>query len=253
MTIQVTHRDRLAIITLNRPNRLNALDSPTRFALIEALDKAGADDDIRAVVLTGAGRAFCVGQDLGAAHELDDCYATVVKSYNPIVIAIVEMAKPVVAAVNGVAAGAGLGIVLACDVRIAAEGASFACGFNQIALVPDTAVSWFLVEELGYGRAFDLLTSGRRFSSREALEWRLLQTVVPDTDLTEEAERVASLLASGPATAIALTKRQLRATPQATLVEVLELEARNQDLAARHPDHLEGRAAFAEKRQPRWH
>jgi len=248
----VTRDGAVATVTLNRPDRLNALDRSTRWDLIGALRDVGADPAVRAVVLTGTGRAFCVGQDLAAVEELDHADETVAGSYNPIAQTIADMRKPVVAAVNGLAVGAGMGLALACDLRIAADTASFACAFGKVGLVPDTAVSWYLVRELGYARAFWLAVSGRSVPASEAHALGLLNEVVPAEELADRARDLAELLASGPAHALALTKRQFRAVTEVSFEAALAMEARHQGDAGGHPDHVEGRTAFAEKRPARW-
>ncbi|QNG38766.1 enoyl-CoA hydratase [Geodermatophilaceae bacterium NBWT11] len=250
--VQVTRHGAVATVTLDRPDRLNALDRSTRWELIGALREVAADDAVRAVVLTGTGRAFCVGQDLAAVEELEHADETVAGSYNPIAQTITAMPKPVVAAVNGAAVGAGLGLVLACDLRLAAEEASFSCAFGKVGLVPDTGVSWHLVRELGYARAFALATLGRTFSAEQAKEYGLVNRVLPADQLAATARELAELLAAGPARAFALTKQQFRAVGDVTFEGMLAMEARHQGEAAAHPDHAEGRTAFAEKRPPAW-
>ncbi|MGV8875151.1 MAG: enoyl-CoA hydratase/isomerase family protein [Rhodococcus sp. (in: high G+C Gram-positive bacteria)] len=242
----------VATVTLNRPEKLNALDRATRWELVDTLRGVADNSGVRAVVLTGTGRAFCVGQDLAAAEELVHADETVSGSYNVIAQVIADMSKPVIAAVNGPAVGAGFGLALVCDQRIAAESASFSCAFGKVGLVPDTGVSWCLVRELGYTRAFSLAATGDRLSAADALALGLLNDVVPDAELLTRAHELARLLASGPAYALALTKRQFRVAPDSSFTESLSMEARHQGAAALHPDHLEGRTAFAEKRPPRW-
>ena len=250
--VAVSRDGRVATVTLNRPDKLNALDRATRWELIGALREVGADADVRAVVLTGTGRAFSVGQDLAAVEELEHADETVAGSYNPIAQSIVDMPKPVVAAVNGLAVGAGMGLALACDLRLAADGASFSCAFGKVGLVPDTAVSWFLVREVGYAKAFWLAASGRQITADEAHRLGLLNEVVPADELAGRAHELAQLLAAGPSHALALTKRQFRAVTEISFEAALATEARHQGAAAAHPDHVEGRTAFAEKRSPRW-
>ncbi len=251
-TVAVRHDDAVATVVLDRPNRLNALDLATRRSLISTLRELGADDAVRAVVLTGSGRAFCVGQDLAAEEELAHADETVAATYNPLAQTIVTLPQPVVAAVNGSAVGAGMGLALACDLRVAADNASFSCAFGKVGLVPDTAVSWYLVRELGYARAFALATSGRALPAAEALSLGLLNEVVPAAALADRAAELAAQLADGPAHAFALTKRQFRAVAEVSFEASLAMEARHQGSAADHPDHLEGRAALSEKRSPRW-
>ncbi|WP_138757225.1 enoyl-CoA hydratase/isomerase family protein [Modestobacter altitudinis] len=250
--VDITRDGAVATVTLNRPDRLNALDRATRWELIGALREVAGDDAVRAVVLTGTGRAFCVGQDLAAVEELEHADETVAGSYNPIAQTIADMSKPVVAAVNGAAVGAGLGLVLACDLRLAAEPASFSCAFGKVALVPDTGVSWHLVRELGYARAFALATLGRTFTAEEAKTYGLVNRVLPADQLAASAQELAGMLAAGPTLAFALTKRQFRAVGELSFEGALAMEARHQGEAAAHPDHVEGRTAFAEKRPARW-
>jgi 2-(1,2-epoxy-1,2-dihydrophenyl)acetyl-CoA isomerase len=250
--VDVTRDGAVATVTLDRPDKLNALDRATRWELISALRDVAADAGVRAVVLTGTGRAFCVGQDLAAVEELEHADETVAGSYNPIVTAICDMPKPVIAAVNGLAVGAGMGLALACDQRLAADTASFSCAFGKVGLVPDTAVSWYLVRELGYARAYWFAASGRSIPAAEAHALGLLNEVVPADELAERAHDLARLLAAGPAHALALTKRQFRAVGEISFEAALAMEARHQGDAAAHPDHVEGRTAFADKRRPRW-
>jgi 2-(1,2-epoxy-1,2-dihydrophenyl)acetyl-CoA isomerase len=242
----------VATITLNRPERLNAVDAPTRRMMLDAVLAAEADPGVRAIVLTGAGRAFCVGQDLAATEELEDAHATVADSYNPLVRAIVAASTPVVAAVNGLAVGAGFGFALACDLRLASASATFAASFSKVGLVPDSSVSWFLVRELGYARAFELATTGRALSAQEALDAGLLNEVVPDDELAARAQQVAAALARGPALAFTLTKRIFRAVAQESFGAVAELEALSQGRAAASAEHVEGRSAFSERRAPQY-
>jgi 2-(1,2-epoxy-1,2-dihydrophenyl)acetyl-CoA isomerase len=250
--VRVTRDGAVATVVLDRPDRLNALDRATRWELIGALREVASDDAVRAVVLTGSGRAFCVGQDLAAVEELDHADETVAGSYNPIAQIIAEMPKPVVAAVNGLTVGAGLGLALACDLRLAADVASFSCAFGKVGLVPDTGVSWHLVRELGYARAFALATLGRTFTAQEAKDYGLVNRVLAADQLAASAEELARVLADGPALALALTKRQFRAAVEISFEALLAMEARHQGEAAAHPDHLEGRTAFAEKRAAHW-
>ncbi|MET9995022.1 enoyl-CoA hydratase-related protein [Streptomyces mutabilis] len=251
-TVNTVRKGPVEWIVLDRPDRLNALDEPTRRALLAALLGAEEDPEVRCVVLTGSGRAFCVGQDLAARHELDDAGATVRDTYNPLVTVISTMDTPVVAAVNGLAVGAGMGLALVCDLVIAAEEASFACSFGKVGLVPDTGVSSVLVGALGHARAFDLAVTGRSLRATEAHGLGLVNAVVPAGDLEREAQARADALAAGPVTALALTKRIFRLAAHAPLAEVIAAEADAQGVAARSPEHAEGVAAFTEKRTPRF-
>jgi 2-(1,2-epoxy-1,2-dihydrophenyl)acetyl-CoA isomerase len=245
--INVSHLDHVAVIELNRPEKLNALDEPTRTTLLDALTAAAADSQVSTVVLTGAGRAFCVGQDLAAVHELDDTHDTVARTYNPLTRAIVSMNKPVIAAVNGPAVGAGMALALACDLILMAEAASFSCAFAKMALVPDTGASWFLARSLGRARAFELSVSGRKVLAAEALRLGLVNQVVSETDLMPSALKLAADLAAGPGQAYAMTKRLLVDAADLPLDVILEHEAFNQGLAAAGVEHQTRRAAFLQK------
>lgn len=237
----------VAVLVLNRAARRNALDAPTRTALLGALHTADADPEVRAVVLTGEGHGFCAGQDLSAVDELEDARRTVALGYNPLVRAIVGSDKPVVAAVNGAAVGAGMGLALACDHVVAAEQATLSCAFGRMALVPDTGTSWFLVRALGHRRAFELATSGRAVPAAEALALGLVDEVVPAGEVLAAATRRAAALAEGPQQAFALTKRLLVAAADRPLGDLLDLEARSQGHAARTAEHVARRTAFLDR------
>jgi 2-(1,2-epoxy-1,2-dihydrophenyl)acetyl-CoA isomerase len=245
--------DGLATVTLNRPDAMNALDTGTKNALRDALRAAGSDDTVRAVLLTGNGRAFCVGQDLkehvgilAAGGGMD----TVAEHYNPIATAIATMPKPVVAAVNGVAAGAGAGFAFAADYRIAADTASFTTAFLGVALTADSGMSWTLSRLVGYGRAQELLMFPRSVKTEEALSLGLVHRVVPAADLAAEALTVARGLAQGPTVAYAAVKESLAYSAEHTLTESLAKEAELQSRAGASADHKEAVAAFVEKRRP---
>jgi 2-(1,2-epoxy-1,2-dihydrophenyl)acetyl-CoA isomerase len=248
--VDVRQAGAILTITLDRPDVLNALDVAAHRALGAALEAARAPE-IRAVVLTGAGRAFCVGQDLaefssGAADVGDRLR----HFYNRHALAIRALEKPVIAAVNGPAAGAGLSLALACDVRIAAEEASFVPAFVGIGLVPDTGGTWFARRLLGAGRAFEWLATGRRLTAADAVQWGIASEVVPGAELADRAVEVAELFAAMPTRALWETKRLLDAAETSTLAEQLEAEAWAQaELVATH-DFEEGVAAFLEKREP---
>lgn len=236
-------------ITLNRPDVLNALNAAAHAGLTSALDRAG-DPEIRAVVLTGAGRGFCVGQDLqefgsGAGDVADRLRTT----YNRHVLAIQALEKPVIAVVNGPAAGAGLSLALACDVRIASDQASFVPAFGGIGLAPDTGATWFANRLLGYARAFEWLTTGRKLTAAEALQWGIVSEVVPAAELADRATEVAELFAAMPTRGVWETKRLLESAETATLGEQLESEAQAQADLVKTPDFTEGIAAFLEKRE----
>jgi 2-(1,2-epoxy-1,2-dihydrophenyl)acetyl-CoA isomerase len=236
-------------ITLNRPDVLNALDAATHAALADALREAG-DASIRAVVLTGAGRGFCVGQDLTEFRQTPNIGGALRERYHPNVLAIRRLEKPVLAAVNGPAAGAGLSLACACDVRIAADSATFVPAFISIGLVPDAGGPYFIRRLLGTPRAFEWMASGRRLSAAEALDWGLVSEVVPDDGFAERTSELAATWAALPTRGVAMTKRLFDYAERASLDETLSLEAELQADATQTDDFHEGVAAFLEKRQP---
>ena len=239
-------------ITLNRPDVLNALNAAVHVGLAEALKQA-RDPGVRAVVLTGAGRGFCVGQDLTEFREAPgDIGDRLRSSYHPNVLAIRALEKPVIAAVNGPAAGAGLSVALACDIRIAADSASFVPAFVGIGLVPDSGGTFFATRLLGYARAFEWLTSNRKLTAAEAHAWGLVAEVVESDRLAERVAELARTYAEAPTRAIGMTKRLLDRVEGATLEDQLEWEAHLQSSATQTDDFREGVAAFLEKRPPRF-
>ncbi len=236
-------------ITLNRPDKLNAFTRELHEQLGAALEQA-REPDVRAVVITGAGRGFSAGQDLTGFGEAGDVAAMLRATYHVNVLAIRALEKPVVAAVNGVCAGAGLSLACACDIRLASDAAFFVPGFVGIGLVPDSGGTYFVQRLLGTPRAFEWMTSNRRLTAAEAHGWGLVSEVVEaDAFATRVAERAAAL-AAAPTRAIALTKRLYDAAATATLEEQLEREADAQAEAARTEDFREGVDAFSEKRAP---
>jgi 2-(1,2-epoxy-1,2-dihydrophenyl)acetyl-CoA isomerase len=239
-------------ITLNRPDVLNAFNAAMHAAFRSALEEAG-DPAVRAVVLTGAGRGFCVGQDLNefkeAAGDIGERLRT---TYNPNVLALRALEKPVIAAVNGAAAGAGVSLACACDLRLAAASADFVPAFVNIGLVPDTGASYFVERLLGYARAFEWLCSGHALSAGDAHAWGLVAEVVPEGRLQARAAETAAMLAAMPTRAIGMTKRLLDHATLASLEDQLELEADLQAEAANSEDFREGVNAFLEKRDPRF-
>jgi 2-(1,2-epoxy-1,2-dihydrophenyl)acetyl-CoA isomerase len=228
---------------------LNAFNGAMHAQLRAALAEA-ADPMVRAVVLTGAGRGFCVGQDLAEFGGNRDVSELLRQRYHPNVHAIRALEKPVIAAVNGAAAGAGLSLACVCDVRIAAASASFVPAFINIGLVPDAGGSFFVHRLLGYARAFEWMTSGHRLSAEEARDWGLVSAVVPDEELARHATELAQRYAHMPTRGIALTKRLFERAAESSLEEQLALEARYQAEASKTPDFAEGVAAFREKREP---
>jgi 2-(1,2-epoxy-1,2-dihydrophenyl)acetyl-CoA isomerase len=239
-------------ITLNRPDVLNAFNAAMHEALRAALEEA-ADDAVRAVVLTGAGRGFCVGQDLTEFRESPgDIGSRLRENYHPNVLAIRRLEKPVLAAVNGAAAGAGLSIACACDLRIAADSASFVPAFINIGLVPDSGGTYFITRLLGYARAFEWMTSGRKVTAAEAHAWGLVSEVVAADELAGRAAELAAEYAARPTRGVGMTKRLFSQALENTLEEQLELEAELQTSATQTDDFSEGVAAFLEKRDPKF-
>lgn len=242
-------------LTLHRPDRLNAFNEDLHAALAAALDEAAADADCRAVLLTGAGRGFCAGQDLGDRRGGDgppDLGDTLERLYNPLVRRLRDMPKPAVCAVNGVAAGAGANIALACDIVLAAHSAKFIQAFARIGLVPDSGGTHTLPRLVGEARARALMLLGEPVEARQAEAWGMIWRAVPDEALMPEAEALAARLATQPTQGLALTKQALDASATNTLAAQLDLERDLQRQAGRTPDYAEGVRAFLEKRPPRF-
>jgi 2-(1,2-epoxy-1,2-dihydrophenyl)acetyl-CoA isomerase len=239
-------------ITLNRPDVLNAINRAVHEQLRAGLKEA-RDPEVRAVIVTGAGRGFCVGQDLTELREAAGDIAERLRDfYHPNLLALRALEKPVIAAVNGAAAGAGLSLACACDLRIAADSASFVPAFINIGLIPDTGGSYFVTQLLGYARAFEWLTSGRKLTAAEAHGWGLVSEVVEDERLPLRAGEIAAELAAMPTRGIGMTKRLLDRASSFRLEEQLEFEAQLQAAATQSEDFAEGVAAFLEKREPRF-
>ena len=250
--VETTRDGAVLTITLNRPDVLNAFNAAMHQALSAALKEAEADE-VRAVVITGAGRGFCVGQDLTEFREAPgDIGERLRGNYHPNILALRRLEKPVLAAVNGPAAGAGLSFACACDLRLAAASATFVPAFINIGLVPDSGGTYFVRRLLGTARAFEWMTSGRRLSAAEALDWGLVSEVVADEKLAERAAERAAELAAMPTRGVGLTKRLFDSAENATLEEQLELEAQLQTAATQTADFREGVNAFLEKREPRF-
>ncbi|MEV0587399.1 enoyl-CoA hydratase-related protein [Nonomuraea sp. NPDC050310] len=246
--------EHVATITLDRPEAMNSLTAEVKTALLEALGRAAADPEVRAVLLTGSGRAFCAGQDLREhAANLEagrGLAGTVQEHYNPIITLITTMDKPVIAAVNGVAAGAGASLAFACDLRVAADKAKFAMAFAGIGLAPDSGASWTLQRLVGPARAAELLILGEPLDAARALELGLVTRVVPADELAKTARELAVRLAQGPTKAYAATRRALAYAATHTLEESLALEAELQDACAATEDHRNATRAFLAKEQP---
>src|SRR5919108_2714319 len=239
-------------ITLNRPDKLNAFDRAVHEAFAAALKEARAPD-VRAVVLTGAGRGFCVGQDLTEFREVaGDIGSRLRAGYHPNILALRALEKPVLAAVNGAAAGAGLSFACACDIRIASDAATFVPAFINIGLVPDSGSTYSIARLLGPAKAFEWMTSGRRLTAAEAHAWGLVSEVVEADAFPARVGELAADLAAMPTRGIGLTKRPYDRTGESTPEEQLELEAQLQSAATKTDDFREGVAAFLEKREPRF-
>jgi 2-(1,2-epoxy-1,2-dihydrophenyl)acetyl-CoA isomerase len=247
----LTTRDGAVLtITLNRPDVYNAFNRALHAALREALEEA-ADPAVRAVVITGAGKAFCAGQDIKEFRELPGTISDALEqTYHPNVRLIRGLQKPVIAAVNGAAAGAGLSLAVACDVRIASDAATFVPGFIGIGLVPDSGGTWFIHRLLGFARAFAWMTSNSRLPAEQALEWGLVSDVFPADEFAAKTAEVAQRYAALPTRAVALTKQLFEQAHANDLEGQLALEAELQDEATRTSDFGEGVAAFLEKRPP---
>jgi 2-(1,2-epoxy-1,2-dihydrophenyl)acetyl-CoA isomerase len=244
----------VATITLNRPDALNALTVELKVALREALERAHEDTAVRAVVLTGAGRGFCVGQDLREHAEGlaggDLALSTVHDHYNPIVRALADMPKPIIAAVNGPAAGAGAALAFACDFRLASDKANFLMAFARVGLGPDTGASWTLQRLVGYGRATAMLMLAEPVSAEQALEMGLVNAVVPGDALAGAAAELAAKLAAGPTVAYAGIRRALQTAAHSDLDTALETEAEVQAECGKTADHRNATEAFLAKQQP---
>ena len=242
----------VATITLNRPDVFNAFDETQSYDLQAALKEARKDNDVRVVVLTGAGKAFCSGQDLKAIagsknRSLSD---SLYKRYNPIIKAMRDMPKPIIGRINGVAAGAGASLALACDFIVAAENASFIEVFVNVGLVPDSGSSYFLAKSISPARAFEMATQATKISAQQAQEWGLINRVVAAENLDEEVQKHAAYYAAAPTLAVGMIKKMLNKATSADLDAMLQIEAWYQEIAGRSNDYREGVTAFNEKRKP---
>jgi 2-(1,2-epoxy-1,2-dihydrophenyl)acetyl-CoA isomerase len=240
-------------LTLNRPGKLNALDAEMHGLLREAMSKAESDASIRAVLLTGAGRAFCAGQDLAERDMNDpnlDLGGGLERNYNPFIRRLRALPKPVVCAVNGIAAGAGANLALACDLVLAARSACFLQAFAKIALVPDCGGTYWLPRLAGTARAMGMALLAERVSAEDAERWGLVWKCVGDDQLMDEARKLALQLAAGPTHAYGMIKQAIYASAANTLDAQLDLERDLQREVGRHGDYREGVAAFLEKRKP---
>jgi 2-(1,2-epoxy-1,2-dihydrophenyl)acetyl-CoA isomerase len=249
-TIQYMNVDGVATITLARPDTLNAFNRTMTREITAAVKEAGKDNRVRCLVFTGAGRGFCSGQDLSDVDENMDHGQVLREQYGPMIKQIMSLEKPVVAAVNGVAAGAGFSLALACDFRLASEKSSFLNAFINIGLIPDSGNLYFLQNLIGYSKAAELSILGERISAEKALELGLVTKVIPTESWDEETIKFTEYLAKLPTKAVGLIKRNLKQVNSLSFEEYLEAEAQGQRIAGLTEDHQEGVQACIEKRKP---
>lgn len=250
-SIKYEVKDNTGYITLNRPDRFNAFNNEQSYELQSALKQVRKDPEVRVVVLTGEGKAFCSGQDLkdiaGEKRSLSD---SLYKRYNPIIKAMRALPKPIIGRLNGVAAGAGCSLALACDFVVASEKASLIEVFINVGLVLDSGSSYFLPRVVGSNRAFELATMGSKVSAQQALEWGMVNRVVAPESLDEEVQKVVDYYRNAPTKAIGLMKGMLNKSFNSDLDEMLQYEAYCQEIAGNSKDYKEGVSAFVEKRKP---
>jgi len=256
-TVLLDQADGVATVTLNRPDVLNSFNATLHRELEDALKRAERDAAVRAVVVTGAGRAFCAGQDLKAhLDETEGRSRTIAhvlrEQYNPLILRLRNLEKPVLAAVNGVAAGAGVSLAMACDLRLASDKASFIQAFVGVGLIPDAGATWFLPRHVGLGKAFELAFLGDRISAGEALALGLVNRVVPADEFEAATRELAGRLARQPTRALGLMKRAFNRALRTDLAAALDYEAFLQGVAGATEDHAEGVAAFLQKRPPQF-
>ncbi|AZB41434.1 2-(1,2-epoxy-1,2-dihydrophenyl)acetyl-CoA isomerase [Bacillus sp. FJAT-42376] len=251
-TIKFEPKNGVAWLTLNRPDKLNAFTGQMNKEIIQALKGAASDEAIRCVVITGEGRAFCSGEDLGSIGEETNHGDILRNRYNPMVRALAVFEKPVIAAVNGVAAGAGFSLALGCDFRIASEKASFIQSFIHVGLVPDSGNHYYLPRIVGTAKALELAILGEKVTAQQAKELGLVYRVTEAELLEQEVTAFAERLAAMPTSAIGLIKRAVRESFTSSLDDMLEKEAQYQRIAGLSADHREGTAAFLEKRKPQF-
>ncbi|HET6447408.1 MAG TPA: enoyl-CoA hydratase-related protein [candidate division Zixibacteria bacterium] len=254
-TILYDVKDSVATITLNRPKALNAFNTEMIGETTNAFKQAGRDKAVRCIIITGSGRAFSSGQDLKDVEERGEDFSIgdhIRQGYNRLILQMVNLEKPIVAAVNGIAAGAGCGIALAADIRIASEYGSFMLAFSKVGLVPDSGTTWMLPRIVGYSRAYEMAITAEKISAERAFELGLVNKVVPAAQFEEIVAAWTGMLACGPTLAFGLTKRAMYHSATRTLEESLEFESMMQDLADRSRDREEGVQAFIEKRTPKF-
>lgn len=254
-TILFEVEEGVATITLNRPDSLNAFNSQMIQEATGAFKQCGRNDEVRCVVITGAGKGFSSGQDLKEVQGRGDDFSLAEHlrgGYNLLIERMVTLEKPIIGAINGVAAGAGCGVALACDLRIASDQAAFIQVFSKVGLIPDSGSTWLLPRLVGYARAYEMAITADRVSAEKALQWGLVNEVTPAAQLMEIVRAWALRLAQGPTKAFGLTKRAMMRGWDLSLSEALEYEAMLQSAAANSEDNKEGVAAFLEKRAPRF-
>jgi 2-(1,2-epoxy-1,2-dihydrophenyl)acetyl-CoA isomerase len=252
MTLSITIENKVLWIKLNRPEVFNSFNQEMAYAFQAALDNAADDDEVRAIVVTGEGKAFCAGQDLAEATDPNgpELQSIVAKHYNPIIEKIRAIEKPVIAAVNGVAAGAGANIALACDIVFASQSASFIQAFSKIGLIPDSGGTFFLPRLIGFQKAMALMMTGDKVSAEEAEKMGMIYKSVADGTLTETVNTFASAIAQMPTKGLGLTKKAMNLSMNNSLTEQLKVEEELQTLAGQTNDFKEGTTAFLEKRKP---
>lgn len=255
MSVRYQLQDDVALVTLDRPDRFNAIEAGLSSGLVGAVDRAGAE--ARALVLTGEGKAFCSGADLAELLEEyrtggSDLAGILERIFHPMVEALLNCSVPSVAAVNGVAAGAGLGVALACDIRLMASSAYLAAAFTAVGLVPDSGTTWWLPHHIGVSRSLELALTNRRVGAEEARSLGLCAEVVPDGEVVARAMDQASALASLVPDSLVTTRRLIRDAASSSLGEAMAAEREEQGRLGRTPEHLEGVNAFLEKRPPRF-
>ena len=249
-TLELAIADGVATLTFNRPDKLNSFTTEMHAEVREALSQLTADASVRCLLITGNGRGFCAGQDLADEVASADISGTVERDYNPLVRALTTLPMPVVCAVNGIAAGAGANIALACDIVLAARSAAFIQAFCKIGLVPDSGGTWTLPRVVGHARAMALTLLGEKISAEKAEAWGMIWKCVDDTELMPEALKLAKHLATQPTKGLAMTKQALHAAATNTLDQQLDLERDLQTAAAASYDFKEGVNAFLDKRAP---
>lgn len=243
-------KNKVGWLTLDRPDQLNAFTEEMRNEIQTFLKKAEADPHVRCIVITGNGKGFSAGQDLKDLDDRPDYGELLRKGYNPLIKQLSQLEKPIIAAINGVAAGAGMSLALACDFRVASEKASFIEAFIHIGLVPDSGSFYYLPRLVGHQKALELFTLGEKITAKQAFDMGLLTKLTSSDAFLEETTAFAEKLAQLPTEAFGLIKRALKQSWDSSLDEVLELEAQAQRIASQTADHQEGVAAFLEKRKP---